>query len=118
MKWLALIFTVILFNNSVVLADEEGSILYPKQIQPKFTIRQRCEMDQEWKKYGSVEECVAEKRHQEIIANQKKIMRQQIELDEARKAQDRRDRNETTKLNGMRMFLEGGNSMLRNPPGR
>lgn len=98
-------------------AEEEGSILYPKQIQPKLTFRQRCEIDNEWKRFGTLQDCVDEKRHEQIVANQKKILRQQIELTEEMKALMSGKQKGAAQINGMRQFLEGGQRVL-NPQGQ
>lgn len=63
-------------------ADDDFSILYPKQIQPRLTTRQRCRLDNEWKKHGSMKECIEEKRHEEVLSQQKKTALRQEELAE------------------------------------
>lgn len=73
-------FLTLVSLNSFALADEETSILFPKQVQPKLTTRQRCELDGEWKKYGSLKECVDEKRHEEVLAKQTRSARRQEQL--------------------------------------
>jgi len=53
---------------------EENSILYPQQIQRKLSAREQCQLDEQWKQhYGSLRECVEEKRHDEILMGQRKL---------------------------------------------
>ena len=61
-------------------AGEQNSILFPKQLQPKLTFKERCEIGQEWKRYGSMRECTAEKRHEELVAIQKENAERAEEL--------------------------------------
>ncbi len=71
-------------------AAEENSILYPKQIQPKLTIRQQCQVNNEWKRHGSIKECIEEKRHEEILVQTTRILQRQEKLaDKVQKSRKR-----------------------------
>ncbi len=74
-----LLIVVALMTSQAAFSMEENSILYPKQIQPKLTIKQQCQLDDAWKEYESMGECISTKRHEEIVAQQIKT-RQRLEL--------------------------------------
>lgn len=72
------------------LAPAANSILYPRQIQPKLTLRERCRQGGEWKRYGSLRACIEEKHHEELVALEKERLEQANE-EAARASAERRE---------------------------
>ena len=52
-------------------------------LQPPPTLRERCIAKKEWKRYGSIKQCIAEKRDEDLISVQKTELRLQEDRDAA-----------------------------------
>jgi hypothetical protein len=91
MRTMKTLFVLVIFVLVVpgASAEEENSILFPQQVQPKISIRKQCQLNDEWKRYGSLKNCIEDKRHEELVELQKNNMRRQAKISN-QAAQERR----------------------------